>query len=766
MKNRVFRDSLIILSVFSCVLIAPSYAFGQSSYYISSGGNDSTNNGKSAAAPWRTIAKVNASTFVPGDCIFFARGDTFSGQITIGQSGTAGSPVLIGAYGTANEKPIIKGSEPLTGWTLRSNGIYATKATSHVKNLFVEGVQMTIARYPNTGFITVDATNGTTTITSSGISQPSGTWNGANVRYRANAYRFAIAAVVSQTGTTITLSGGANSVDAGCGLYLDNKLIALDVPGEWYCDTITDSVYCIAPNNVDPGTVSIEGSVTDYGVSSAQTHITVQDIEFKHQSKAALSFTVANNIRIVDNDIHDGWGYGIYLYEDWNYYDGPDDTSLVKSCYVDGNKIGGFNAAGICIAYSQRDTISNNEIKHIGLVQGYVGNITENMMGIFASGGYRAVVRGNVIDSTGYCGIACYGTYWLVENNVVTNTVLKLCDGGGIYTYGQNNRTYGGVWRNNIVENIIGNADAYSGSYSSVFGIYLDFLSHDMTVEGNTVINSGSNGIFTQYNDYNNTFRNNIVYISGDHSIYHNIDTAYNYGGNTIVGNVFFHKKAGQAVFQLVDLSNTYHGPGVLDSNYYCHTKADYAVNRLYFNANASNEFTLEQWQSFCGQDAHSKTMYAGYSAEDNPDTIFVNRTSAPHTVSLAPYTYRDLDGNSLTDSLTLAAYSSEILFRDSLVTYREGRPRTRSMQPFLRRIFPNPFISGTIIFTLAKSATTSLVVYAVSGIAVRVLIDQAYVGAGKHEVEFNPNGLPGGMYFIKLAADKETLTEQMIILK
>jgi hypothetical protein len=68
-------------------------------YYIASGGSDS-NSGLSSGAPWQTISKVNAATLVAGDTVSFNRGDTFSGTLTITNSGTNGNPITIGAYGS------------------------------------------------------------------------------------------------------------------------------------------------------------------------------------------------------------------------------------------------------------------------------------------------------------------------------------------------------------------------------------------------------------------------------------------------------------------------------------------------------------------------------------------------------------------------------------------------------------------------------------------------------------------------------------------
>lgn len=74
-------------------------------YYVSAAGSDS-NNGLSTGAPWLTVAKVNATTFVAGDIILFRRGDSWAENLACGQSGSSGNVITYGQYG-AGLLPII-----------------------------------------------------------------------------------------------------------------------------------------------------------------------------------------------------------------------------------------------------------------------------------------------------------------------------------------------------------------------------------------------------------------------------------------------------------------------------------------------------------------------------------------------------------------------------------------------------------------------------------------------------------------------------------
>jgi hypothetical protein len=68
-------------------------------YFVSTSGNDN-NNGLSAATPWKTISKVNATVLSPGDVVLFEGGQTFSGRLYIRNSGSAGYNIKYSSYGT------------------------------------------------------------------------------------------------------------------------------------------------------------------------------------------------------------------------------------------------------------------------------------------------------------------------------------------------------------------------------------------------------------------------------------------------------------------------------------------------------------------------------------------------------------------------------------------------------------------------------------------------------------------------------------------
>lgn len=102
----------IIVSICMCIGLYLNFPQEVSAagtiYYVDSVSGNDGNNGTSTASAWRTLSKVNSTTFAPGDQILLKRGATFSGMAWPKGSGQSGAPITLGAYGTGN-RPLING---------------------------------------------------------------------------------------------------------------------------------------------------------------------------------------------------------------------------------------------------------------------------------------------------------------------------------------------------------------------------------------------------------------------------------------------------------------------------------------------------------------------------------------------------------------------------------------------------------------------------------------------------------------------------------
>ncbi|MFD0670687.1 LamG-like jellyroll fold domain-containing protein [Cohnella sp. GCM10027633] len=81
----------------------------ETTYYVDSAGGNDANAGTSANAAWQSLAKVNGTTFQPGDRILFKAGSSWTGQLWPKGSGTSAKPIVIDKYGTG-AKPAFHGA--------------------------------------------------------------------------------------------------------------------------------------------------------------------------------------------------------------------------------------------------------------------------------------------------------------------------------------------------------------------------------------------------------------------------------------------------------------------------------------------------------------------------------------------------------------------------------------------------------------------------------------------------------------------------------
>ncbi|MFY9560500.1 MAG: hypothetical protein WAQ52_09730 [Terriglobales bacterium] len=109
-------------------------------FYVDSTSGSDTNDGLSPATAWKTVAKVNGSTFAAGDQILFKRGQVWNESLVPPSSGASGNPIVFDAYGTG-EAPTLTGyvGLPAASWSLDSGNIWKTSITSSSFNYVLFG---------------------------------------------------------------------------------------------------------------------------------------------------------------------------------------------------------------------------------------------------------------------------------------------------------------------------------------------------------------------------------------------------------------------------------------------------------------------------------------------------------------------------------------------------------------------------------------------------------------------------------------------------
>ena len=120
-----------LLAAIAVVCALGSAATG-ATYYVDATNGDDTKDGQSTATAWKTIAKVNSSSFAPGDQILLKRGEVWRESLVPPSSGTSGNPIRFDAYGSG-EAPTLTGYLPLPSgaWTLDSGNVWKATVTGN-----------------------------------------------------------------------------------------------------------------------------------------------------------------------------------------------------------------------------------------------------------------------------------------------------------------------------------------------------------------------------------------------------------------------------------------------------------------------------------------------------------------------------------------------------------------------------------------------------------------------------------------------------------
>ncbi|MEI2400165.1 family 16 glycoside hydrolase [Paenibacillus phytohabitans] len=111
-KNRPGR--LTILGIVAFLLFSlvsgasgPMAAAAGTTYYVDSALGSDNSSGTSETAAWKTLGKVNSTTFSPGDRILLKAGSVWTNQyLDLQGSGTEGNPITVDRYGSGG-KPLI-----------------------------------------------------------------------------------------------------------------------------------------------------------------------------------------------------------------------------------------------------------------------------------------------------------------------------------------------------------------------------------------------------------------------------------------------------------------------------------------------------------------------------------------------------------------------------------------------------------------------------------------------------------------------------------
>jgi uncharacterized repeat protein (TIGR02059 family) len=544
-----------------------SIAVNAKNYYVKSTGNNN-NTGLSNAQAWETISKVNASSFSPGDTIFFNKGDTWRETLIIPSSGSAGQPIVFFSYGTGN-KPIIQPTTQVTSWTqVGATDVWYGTLTTSPTEVFIGDVYCQPAHWPTeVGSETpifqtpsgnsADATH-LTDVDLNGIAEAN--LIGAKVNIYTNGYTqkgsvieaFDDATDILTTATVVTSPDTTMryylTAPAGAGILFSSKSWMI-TENTWFYDIDAQRLYVWKKGGGNPGTV--EASTGDYGIyCNDKNYITIDGINVRYAKDQAIDLNnyavdITGNIVRNCNVSYSPFGITIGRLSGsipYNYIDAIIYDNTIDHCYING--VLSHNA------YSP--TITDNTITYSGGLYPQLpgGGSATIAAGIFSNGDLGTFLYdGNNISYTSQTGIVYECKNGTISNNIITNTSIYLSDAGGIYS---------AIKGSNVI--ITTNTLTNTG-----YGIYFDEVSDGGTVEHN-IINEGATGmvwhrafnITARFNKFTGPFTSGYIFavnssgtkVSGSTFTYNIIDGVDN---NSVGINI-----AGDAAIEnsLIDIQN------------------------------------------------------------------------------------------------------------------------------------------------------------------------------------------------------------------
>jgi uncharacterized repeat protein (TIGR02059 family) len=646
------KITLLIILISFCTIASAT------DYYLSSSGNDLSNNGISSISPWKTISKINSILLKPGDKILFNRGDTFYGTLKLSRSGISGSPITIGAYGTGQD-PLITGLSLLSSWTSEGDGIYSAALTSlsKLETVILDGKQYWMGQYPNTGFLSFESYNNDISITDADLpSTPN--WTGAEIFIRTTLYSTTRATVTNHSNHTLTYTqiGRANneSLSNNFGYIIQNDIRTLKDLGDWFYDGNLSKFYMYFGSS-NPGEHTVQAANLDDLITIiGASYISIENIHLSGCNQKGIKATSVKNLTINKCKIDYAGSNGLFL-----------DSELTSSDIVINNsefkKING-NAVEI---WANNVHFTNNTIDSIGLLRGscYGSNDGNGLYGGFNSG----LIQYNKISNVAHNGIYPQGNNFTIANNYILNSVLGYMDAGAIYISHFGSKFTGQVVKNNIIINAVGNnwgTNNFNSPWSNAEGIYLDSYNDDVKVEGNTVANCNqgfrlfeSQGTVLQNNtSYNNTWQYCLTN-SNSKTPLHPLRFI------NMNNNIAFAKDARQLVLFFYTVENDLNQFGISDNNYWARPIDDTQDFNIYTPSTSSKYLTLAGWQSLSGQDANSHK--SPVVIHDTADIDFYYNATLTEKIIPLVTPMIDVRGSKYSGTVTLQPYSSIILMID-----------------------------------------------------------------------------------------------------
>lgn len=731
-------------------------------YYVSTAGSDAAT-GTSPATAWQTLTNVNNTNFVPGDSIFFRRGDVFRGQVAPKTSGTAAASIVFDAYGTG-AAPVISGAVALTtGWSVESGAVWKVDASSYntIRQVFTNGQKRFFSRHPNSGFLFVTAAvSGTAfTVNNAAVTgQSAPFFAGSSIAIRAKEWYWYNRDVASVSGNTVTSTSVIpDNADANEGFYFYGGRAMIDTAGEWSYDAATKTLYYQSTSGTDNPGAYVEASVFSYGFNLAgRNYITVRNLAVEKQALSGFYLERSSNEVLENLTIRDCNNDGITAY--WFQPGLAAAPPTINNNTVRNCTISDCHYNGIFIQHATGWTVTGNTIRRIGTrfpgyylgYPGYPNNKTQQ--GIMSlENAKQNLFSKNVIDSVAKCGINMTGSFNTVEKNRISRYGITYTDLGGVYLSTLN------ATDNIVRHNFCFEGTSYTGAWNKfttfdptlstaakrVTGLYGDESTSNNLYQKNTAWSNDFNG-FQFVKSFNEKVYDNVSYRNGTGK---NEIHFFRWGAGIEVKRNVFYTQPNSAVFGFwwdaayAPLTTAPEALPVklaaVDSNKYINP---YNATGLIADYNGLKR-TLAQWLVIYPGDTKSTTSPHTYAAgETDRSQLFTNMADTVRTVQLTG-TWKDLDGNTVGSTVTVDAWFSKVLVQTSTVTSVPQLPAGVEAV----KVYPNP-TRGVVTLKGLPAGRYAINIFNAVGAQVQTLQVQVL---GNYDLQLP--GLRAGVYYVGL---------------
>lgn len=557
---------LLFALILCCSFIVPSFASAkETAFYVSPDGNDSWSgklsapNSAGSDGPFATLERardavraLNTSGKFPkqGGVTVFLRAGAYpfakTLQLTSGDSGTKASPVTWRAF--PGEKALLTGGKTISGFApvtdqtvlnrlassargnvlranLRAQGIVdygeISPARGQRMEVYFRGKFMTIARYPNDGWLTIaDVPQTGEKRLNEGLERdtspvPRGrhygrftyegdrpdTWSESGDIWVHGYWTWdwsdeylQVAKIDKKTRDIYPREPHHGyGYTKGQRFYFLNVLEELDAPGEWYLDRASGTLYFWPPEPVKEGDVTV--SILEQPMLALENteYVTVRGLAFEAGRGGAATITGGAHNLIAGCSFRN-FGMTAAIIQD-----GKDNG--VRSCDMHD-----LASGGVIIHGGDRKTLTpagnfadNNHIHDFGI------RLKTYQVAVEVTGVGGRVTH-NLIHDAPHAGIflttSALGNDHVIEYNELHSLAKETGDVGAIYLCARDYTMRGNVVRYNFVHDLAG-----PGLFG-VMGIYLDDFTSGTTVYGNVMFRAGR--AILVGGGRNNTVENNI----------------------------------------------------------------------------------------------------------------------------------------------------------------------------------------------------------------------------------------------------------------